>query len=338
MRRLSRVALGRPRRPARKHRHHGEKRRTRMTPSEQTRRWQALDARHHLHPVHDPPRARRQGCPHHHPRRGLLRLGQRGQPDLRRHGGAVVHPGRPWPRAAGAHRLRADQDARLLQRLLPDRHAAGDRAGGEARHAAARGHGPDPLRQLRLRGQRHRRQVGLVLLEPDGRPQKKQLISRTLGYHGVGLGSASLTGMPFMHGMFDLPLPRFHHIGNPYPWAEGWGKDPAAFGLEAAGWLEAKILELGARERGRVRRRADPGCGRRDHPARDLLARGAADLPRARRAAGRRRGDLRLRPHRQLVGPPDHGLRRRTWCRWPRGCPRATCRSRRWRSARGSAR
>ena len=78
-----------------------------------------------------------------------------------------------------------------------------------------------------------------------GRPQKKQFISRTLGYHGVGLGSASLTGMPFMHGMFDLPLPRFHHIGNPYPWAEGWGKDPAEFGREAAGWLEAKILELG---------------------------------------------------------------------------------------------
>ena len=78
-----------------------------------------------------------------------------------------------------------------------------------------------------------------------GRPEKKQIISRTLGYHGVGLGSASLTGMGFMHGMFDLPLPRFHHIGNPYGWREGWGKDPEEFGLEAAGWLERKILELG---------------------------------------------------------------------------------------------
>lgn len=78
-----------------------------------------------------------------------------------------------------------------------------------------------------------------------GQPQKKHFITRMLGYHGVGVGSASLTGMRFMHEQFDLPLPRFHHIGNPYPWAEGWGKDPAAFGLEAAGWLEAKILELG---------------------------------------------------------------------------------------------
>jgi putrescine aminotransferase len=48
-----------------------------------------------------------------------------------------------------------------------------------------------------------------------------------------------------MHEIFDLPLPRFHHIGNPYPWVEGWGKDPDSFGLEAAGWLEQKILELG---------------------------------------------------------------------------------------------
>ena len=78
-----------------------------------------------------------------------------------------------------------------------------------------------------------------------GRPEKKQVISRALGYHGVGLGSASLTGMRFMHEPFDLPLARFHHIGNPYPWGEGWGKDPAEFGLEAARWLEDKILELG---------------------------------------------------------------------------------------------
>ena len=49
-----------------------------------------------------------------------------------------------------------------------------------------------------------------------GKPNKKQFISRNLGYHGVGLGSASLTGMKFMHEQFDLPLPRFHHIGNPF--------------------------------------------------------------------------------------------------------------------------
>ncbi|MCB2010215.1 MAG: aminotransferase class III-fold pyridoxal phosphate-dependent enzyme [Geminicoccaceae bacterium] len=79
-----------------------------------------------------------------------------------------------------------------------------------------------------------------------GKPEKKHFISRTLGYHGVGLGSASLTGMKFMHTPFDLPLERFHHIGNPYWFASGEGRDPGEFGLIAARWLEAKIKEIGA--------------------------------------------------------------------------------------------
>lgn len=79
----------------------------------------------------------------------------------------------------------------------------------------------------------------------QGKPNKKHFISRTLGYHGVGLGSTSLTGMSFMHGMFDLPLERFHHIGNPYWFAEGGDMEPDAFGLAAARQLEDKILELG---------------------------------------------------------------------------------------------
>lgn len=79
----------------------------------------------------------------------------------------------------------------------------------------------------------------------QGRPEKKHFISRSLGYHGVGVGSASLTGMSFMHKPFDLPLPRFHYIGNPYWFAVGGDMDQDAFGLEAARWLEAKIREIG---------------------------------------------------------------------------------------------
>ncbi|MCB2054624.1 MAG: aminotransferase class III-fold pyridoxal phosphate-dependent enzyme [Geminicoccaceae bacterium] len=80
----------------------------------------------------------------------------------------------------------------------------------------------------------------------EGRPQKKNIIARSLGYHGVGVGSASLTGMRFMHEPFDLPLARFHHIGNPYAFAVGEGLDEETFGSTAARWLEDKILELGA--------------------------------------------------------------------------------------------
>ncbi len=79
----------------------------------------------------------------------------------------------------------------------------------------------------------------------QGRPRRKHFISRKLGYHGIGLGSASLTGMTFMHRPFDLPLPRFSHIGNPYWFAEGDDMDPEAFGLKAAGELEERILDIG---------------------------------------------------------------------------------------------
>lgn len=79
-----------------------------------------------------------------------------------------------------------------------------------------------------------------------GRPAKKAIITRRLGYHGALTASASMTGLDFMHGMFDLPLPRFHHIEPPYWFALGGDEDHEAFGLRAAGALEDEILELGA--------------------------------------------------------------------------------------------
>ena len=113
-----------------------------------------------------------------------------------------------------------------------------------------------------------------------GKPEKKTFISRTLGYHGVGLGSASLTGMGFMHEPFDLPLPRFAHIGNPYWFAEGGDLDPDEFRQGCGRLARGQDPRAGSGKRRGLRRRADPGCGRRDHPAPNLLAGGAAHLPR----------------------------------------------------------
>ena len=39
-----------------------------------------------------------------------------------------------------------------------------------------------------------------------GRPNKKKIISRLKGYHGVTVASASLTGLPNNHIDFDLPI------------------------------------------------------------------------------------------------------------------------------------
>ena len=47
-------------------------------------------------------------------------------------------------------------------------------------------------------------------------PNKKKIISRWRGYHGSGLISGSLTGLPMFHSKFDLPLDRILHTVTPH--------------------------------------------------------------------------------------------------------------------------
>ncbi len=49
-----------------------------------------------------------------------------------------------------------------------------------------------------------------------GRTQKKKIIGRLKGYHGITIGSASLTGLPVNHRSFDVPLPGFVHTMTPH--------------------------------------------------------------------------------------------------------------------------
>ncbi len=80
-----------------------------------------------------------------------------------------------------------------------------------------------------------------------GKPQRKTIIGRINGYHGSTMAGASLGGMSGMHAQGDLPIPNITHIDQPYFFENGLpGESAADFGVRAAGWLEAKILELGA--------------------------------------------------------------------------------------------
>jgi len=80
-----------------------------------------------------------------------------------------------------------------------------------------------------------------------GQPQRKVIIGRLNGYHGSTMAGASLGGMSGMHAQGDLPLPNITHIDQPYFFENGLpGETLEAFGVRAAGWLETKILELGA--------------------------------------------------------------------------------------------
>jgi len=49
-----------------------------------------------------------------------------------------------------------------------------------------------------------------------GRPEKKKIISRQRGYHGVTVASGSLTGLPAFHAHFDLPIPGILHTDCPF--------------------------------------------------------------------------------------------------------------------------
>ncbi|MCC9597451.1 aspartate aminotransferase family protein [Rubrivivax sp. JA1055] len=78
-----------------------------------------------------------------------------------------------------------------------------------------------------------------------GQPERQVIISRDNAYHGSTMAGASLGGMSGMHAQGGLPIPGIVHIGQPYWHEHGKGLSRDEFGLVAARWLEAKILELG---------------------------------------------------------------------------------------------
>ncbi|MGB7286854.1 MAG: aspartate aminotransferase family protein [Salaquimonas sp.] len=75
-----------------------------------------------------------------------------------------------------------------------------------------------------------------------GLPDKKKVISRVRGYHGVTIASASLTGLPNNHRSFDLPIDRVLHTSSPHYWREGLeGESEEAFATRCADDLETLI-------------------------------------------------------------------------------------------------
>lgn len=91
-------------------------------------------------------------------------------------------------------------------------------------------------------------QIKLVwyMMNALGKPEKKKIISRKKGYHGVTLVSASLTGLPINHGSFDLPFDFVKHTTTPHYWREGHeGESEAEFVTRLAKDLEDMILAEG---------------------------------------------------------------------------------------------
>jgi 4-aminobutyrate--pyruvate transaminase len=80
-----------------------------------------------------------------------------------------------------------------------------------------------------------------------GKPQKKKIISRLRGYHGVTVAAASLTGLPANHKDFDLPIQGILHTSCPSHFLFGEpGESVEAFTDRCVADLEKLIAREGA--------------------------------------------------------------------------------------------
>ncbi len=61
-----------------------------------------------------------------------------------------------------------------------------------------------------------------------GKPEKKKIISRIGGYHGVTVASGSLTGLTPFHKHFDLPIPQVLHTDRPFYYRDAEGAEGEA--------------------------------------------------------------------------------------------------------------
>lgn len=80
-----------------------------------------------------------------------------------------------------------------------------------------------------------------------GLPNKKKIIGRARGYHGVTIAAGSLTGIERNHQSFDLPLDRMIHTSCPsYDFYAQEGETEAEFTARMLAELEALIEREGA--------------------------------------------------------------------------------------------
>ena len=79
-----------------------------------------------------------------------------------------------------------------------------------------------------------------------GRPEKKKIIARLKGYHGIAISSGSLTGLPVVHKGFDLPIKNVIHTEGHHHYRDAHeGESEEAFATRRAEELEQLILDEG---------------------------------------------------------------------------------------------
>jgi putrescine aminotransferase len=86
--------------------------------------------------------------------------------------------------------------------------------------------------------------------QAEGRPEKRKIIAREMGYHGSTFLGASITGIRRNHARFHTlatgPDPLVHYVSNPGVYRRPDGLDEAAFCDALMDELEAAIATIGA--------------------------------------------------------------------------------------------
>lgn len=79
-----------------------------------------------------------------------------------------------------------------------------------------------------------------------GRPERKKIIGRIRGYHGITVASGSLTGLPVNHRGFDLPISGILHTACPHHYRYAApGESEEAFATRLADELDQLIVSEG---------------------------------------------------------------------------------------------
>ncbi len=107
-----------------------------------------------------------------------------------------------------------------------------------------------------------------------GKPDKRKIIGRKMGYHGSTSASISASGKPDMHADFGLPFPDFRHTEYPHYYRlHADGETEEQFATRMADALEAMILAEGPDTVGGVHRRTGDGRRRRADAAAHAIGR-----------------------------------------------------------------
>ena len=138
----------------------------------------------------------------------------------------------------------------------------------------------------------------------NGQPMRRKVIARKIAYHGTTMGALSITGITAIRTPFEPLIAGVRHVANTNRYRCKYCAEAGECTLACADEVAETIEFEGPETVAMVIMEPVQNSGGDVHAAPRLPPPRARDLRRLRRPAGRRRGDLRLRPARRVVRLP----------------------------------